>query len=147
MVLTNELLLPIELPQLPEGHTFINRDLQLVEEDGFCVVFQHCFPIYRFARADSVTFRFVAVALRLGKHATQGEIAAALGHSIRTQMRWEQHYREKGLEGLSDLPRSGRPRGVSPRNAPFWLGGSRKGWETGRSLGAWGWARPPCAAS
>jgi len=71
MVLTAEPLLPIELPQLPEGHTSINRDLWIEEEDGFCVIFHHRFPIYRFAREDSVTFRFVAVALRLGKPRTR----------------------------------------------------------------------------
>jgi len=34
-------------------------------------------------------------------------------------MRWEQHYREKGLAGLTDRPRSGRPRGVSSAERAF----------------------------
>ena len=119
MIVTAEALLPIELPELPDGHVPINESMWYEESGGFCVVLHHGIPIYRFDREDTVTLRFVAAALRLGRHATQEEIAAAFGHSVRSQMRWEQHYREEGLSGLDDRPRTGRPRGVGSPERVF----------------------------
>lgn len=37
------------------------------------------------------------------------EIAAIFGHSTATVRQWLKRYRDKGLDGLYDEPRSGRP--------------------------------------
>ena len=46
------------------------------------------------------------------------EVAAELGCNRHTVGRWRERYVSKGLEGLQDAPRSGRPRSFSPRGTP-----------------------------
>ena len=41
--------------------------------------------------------------------ATQAEIAAAFGHSVATQRRWETRYRQHGSDGLQAHTPTGRP--------------------------------------
>ena len=41
-------------------------------------------------------------------------VAAELGCDADTVSRWRRRFRDKRLEGLQDLPRSGRPRAFSP---------------------------------
>lgn len=52
--------------------------------------------------------------VRMLMHAMQGETGAAiaerLGCTDRVVRKWVRRYNEEGLEGLKDLPRSGRPR-------------------------------------
>ena len=43
------------------------------------------------------------------------EIAAELGCDRHTVGQWRERFAAKGLEGLQDAPRSGRPRSFSPR--------------------------------
>ena len=43
------------------------------------------------------------------------EVAAELGFNRHTVGRWRERFVAKGLEGLQDAPRSGRPRSFSPR--------------------------------
>ena len=42
------------------------------------------------------------------------QIAAQLGCNRHTVGRWRERFVAGGLQGLQDLPRSGRPRGFSP---------------------------------
>jgi transposase len=42
------------------------------------------------------------------------EVAAELGCDADTVSRWRRRFHDKRLEGLQDLPRSGRPRAFSP---------------------------------
>lgn len=52
--------------------------------------------------------------VRMVVHAKEGETGAAiaqrLGYTDRAIRKWVRRYNEGGLEGLKDLPRSGRPR-------------------------------------
>ena len=52
--------------------------------------------------------------VRMVMHAKQGEtgeaIAQRLGYTSRAVRKWIHRYNQGGLEGLKDLPRSGRPR-------------------------------------
>jgi transposase len=41
-------------------------------------------------------------------------VAAEFGCDADTVSRWRRRFRDKRLEGLQDLPRSGRPRAFSP---------------------------------
>ena len=106
-------------PQLPEGTTSINERAWFVDHDGWIHVFHLGIPIYRFDRDDMLTHRYVCVQLRNGGHATQEEVAAAFGHSLRSQARWERKYNDASLPGLADGRPSGRPRCVSPNNRIF----------------------------
>lgn len=49
-------------------------------------------------------------------HPSNVEIAAEFGCARRTVARWRGRYLEHELVGLQDAPRSGRPRGFSPRS-------------------------------
>ena len=46
------------------------------------------------------------------------KIAAELGCNRHTVGVWRERFVAKGLEGLQDAPRSGRPRSFSPRRTP-----------------------------
>jgi len=56
--------------------------------------------------------------VRMVVHAKQGEtgeaIAQRLGYTSRAVRKWINRYNRGGLEGLKDLPRSGRPRHLEP---------------------------------
>jgi transposase len=43
------------------------------------------------------------------------EVAAELGCNRHTVGQWRERFVERGLQGLQDAPRSGRPRKFSPR--------------------------------
>jgi hypothetical protein len=101
-----------DLPEPPAGRKFINDRLWFVDHDGLRIVFLSGIVLYRFLLDDVLTRRFVAVSLRLDKHATQIEIAAAFGHGIRSQARWERLYRQHSVEGLQDGKSTGRPRAL-----------------------------------
>jgi transposase len=60
---------------------------------------------------------------RIILHAAAGnpsnqELAADLGCDRHTVGQWRERFVAKGLEGLQDAPRSGRPRTFSPRRTP-----------------------------
>jgi transposase len=95
-----------------DGRTVINRSLYFVDRAGVRVVFRWHEPLYRFALSDTLSMRFVAVHLRVGKAATQGEVSQSFGHSVATQRRWEKNFQEQGLPGLESRKSSGRPSGV-----------------------------------
>src|ERR1700758_4713723 len=80
------------------GHvrTFINPVLWFDDCDGYRVVFCRHEILYRVALGDPLHLALVAVTLRQSKLATQAEIAAAFGHSVATQRRWETRYRQHG---------------------------------------------------
>jgi len=111
-VQVEQLGLPVDLPEPPAGRIHVNDHVWFVDHDGLRIVFVRGIVVYRFLVDDVVMRRFVAVSLRLDKHATQIEIGAAFGHAVRSQARWEQLYREKGVEGLQDGKRTGRPRAL-----------------------------------
>ena len=47
-------------------------------------------------------------------HLSNQEIAAEFGCDRHTVGQWRERFATKGLEGLQDAPRSGRPRSFSP---------------------------------
>src|SRR5215211_6204424 len=91
------------------GHTrtFINPILWFDDCDGYRVVFCHHEILYRVALDDPLHLALVAVTLRQSELAAQVEIAAAFGHSVATQRRWETRYRQHGSDGLQ----AGKPTG------------------------------------
>jgi transposase len=50
------------------------------------------------------------IVLRSGAGLTDNEIAAEFQVSVHTVSKWRRRYQEAGLEGLTDWPRSGKPR-------------------------------------
>ncbi len=87
----------------------INGTLTIVDQGGVRVIFQWQEPLFRFSLSDVLSLRYAAVQLRLGKLATQEEIAQAFGHSVPTQRRWETRFLTRGLEGLLRGKNTGRP--------------------------------------
>jgi transposase len=52
------------------------------------------------------------IVLRAAEGVTNTQIASEVGVSLPTVGLWRRNFAERGLEGLSDLPRSGRPRQI-----------------------------------
>jgi len=55
-----------------------------------------------------------SIILGLAAGTAKQEIARQLGLARQTVLRWEQRFLQLGLEGLTDAPRSGRPRTIGP---------------------------------
>jgi transposase len=54
------------------------------------------------------------IVLELAAGTAKQEIARQLGLARQTVLRWEQRFLQRGLEGLNDAPRSGRPAIIGP---------------------------------
>ena len=65
-------------------------------------------------QALALRCRIVLCAARADNPSNQ-EIAAELGCDRHTVGQWRERFVARGLEGLQDAPRSGRPRKFSPR--------------------------------
>jgi transposase/flagellar motor protein MotB len=89
-------------------HTFITPCLWFDDRDGYRVVFCRHDVLYRIPLNDAVHLALVAVALRQSGLATQIEIAAAFGHSVASQRRWENRYSQFGIDGLQPKMPTGR---------------------------------------
>src|SRR5436305_11674370 len=96
-------------PDSSHRRTFINPILCFDDCDGYRVVFCRPDILYRVALGDPLHLALVTVTLRQSKLATQAEIAAAFGHSVATQRRWETRYRQHGSDGLQAHTPTGRP--------------------------------------
>ena len=103
--------LPLEFTPVTD-RTVINGSLYFVDRDGYRVVFRWELPLYRFALADKVHLRAVAVNLRLSGLVRQDEIAKAFGHTVLTQSRWEHAYQKYGIDGLIPKRPTGRKRNL-----------------------------------
>lgn len=66
----------------------------------------------RSLRARAVERAKIILGLAAGK--AKQEIAAQLGIARQTAWRWGRRFREQGIPGLADAPRSGRPRVILP---------------------------------
>src|SRR4051794_8920572 len=95
-------------PDSSHIRTFINPTLWFDDCDGYRVVFCRHEVLYRVALGDPLHLALVAVTLRQSKLATQVEIAAAFGHSVATQRRWETRYCQHGSDGLQARTPTGR---------------------------------------
>src|SRR5437870_10111272 len=93
----------------PHSRTHINPCLWFDDCDGYRVIFCRHEILYRAALNDSHHLALIAVTLRQSELATQLEIAAAFGHSVATQRRWETRYRLHGDMGLQTKTPTGRP--------------------------------------
>lgn len=91
--------------------THINPCLWFDDRDGYRVVFCRHEILYRVALADRQMLALISVMLRQSELATQAEIAAAFGHAVATQRRWETRYR---LDGNIDLQAKTSARGRKP---------------------------------
>jgi hypothetical protein len=96
-------------PDSSRARTFINPVLWFDDCDGYRVVFCRHEILYRVALDDPLHLALVAVTLRQSELATQVEIAAAFGHSVATQRRWETRYSQHGSGGLQTNTPTGRP--------------------------------------
>jgi putative transposase len=66
----------------------------------------------RTSAARLVERAMIIVQLAAGK--ARQEIAEQLGIARQTVLRWEQRFLQRGMEGLNDAPRSGRPPAIGP---------------------------------
>src|SRR2546423_3520897 len=96
-------------PDSSHRRTFINPILWFDDCDGYRVVFCRHEVLYRVALGDPLHLALVAVTLRQRGLATQAEIAAAFGHSVATQRRWQTRYRQHGSGRLEPHTPTGQP--------------------------------------
>ena len=101
-------------PDSSHARTFINPILWFDDCAGYRVVFCRHEILYRVALDDPLHLALVAVTLRQSELATQVEIAAAFGHSVATQRRWETRYAQHGCDGLQANTPTGRPAKLGP---------------------------------
>src|SRR5271166_4716551 len=95
-------------PNTNSSRIDVNQRLWFAERDGYRVVFCRHEILYRVALNDPHHLALIAVMLRQSELATQTEIAAAFGHSVATQRRWETRYRQHGDVGLQAKTPTGR---------------------------------------
>jgi transposase len=93
---------------IPQSRTHINPCLWFDDRDGYRVIFCRHEVLYRVALNDVNHLATIAVTLRQSELATQTEIAAAFGHSVATQRRWETRYGRHGDVGLHSKTSTGR---------------------------------------
>jgi Transposase DDE domain len=120
------------------ARTFINPTLWFIDCDGYRVVFCRQEILYRVALDDSPLLALVAVMLRQSELATQIEIAAAFGHSVATQRRWETRYSQHGGTGLLPKTPTGRPAKIDRGQCAFvqrWFRQGVSNQEMARRLG------------
>lgn len=102
-------LFPDAEPNTSRARTHINARLWFDDCADYRVVWCRHEILYRAALHDTEFLAVIAVNLRQSELATQTEIAAAFGHSVATQRRWETRYRLHGIVGLQAKKPSGRP--------------------------------------
>src|SRR5438552_3114984 len=95
-------------PDSNHTRTFINPILWFDDCDGYRVICCRHEILYRVALQDTGDLALIAVTLRQSELATQTAIAAAFGHSVATQRRWETRYRLDGDVGLQAKTPTGR---------------------------------------
>jgi transposase len=101
------------------SRTHINACLWFDDRAGYRVVWCRYEVLYRAALDDTYHLRLIAVMLRQGELATQPEIAAAFGHSVATQRRWETRYLLHGAVGLQAKKPTGRPAELDHSQSAF----------------------------
>ena len=138
MIATEELLL--SKARTEHGNVVdINTRVWFIDNDGYRVVYRGWdTPLYSICLDDEIHLRYVAVWLRLSGLARQHEIAAAFGHSVESQRRWERRYEVEGLEGLHRKKGTGAPRKISGTEEAFvrkWFEAGESNCEIARHLG------------
>jgi hypothetical protein len=101
------------------ARTYVNACLWFDDRDGYCVVFCRHEPLYRVALCDIKFLATICVMLRQSALATQEEIAAAFGHSVATQRRWETRFQRDGDVGLHGKKSTGRKPKLDPSQCAF----------------------------
>ena len=138
MIATEELLL--SKARTEHGNVVdINTRVWFIDNDGYRVVYRGWdTPLYSICLDDEIHLRYVAVWLRLSGLARQHEIAAAFGHSVESQRRWERRYEVEGLEGLHRKKGTGAPRKITGTEEAFvrkWFEAGESNCEIARHLG------------
>lgn len=120
------------------ARTHINPCLWFDDCDGYRVLFCRHEILYRIAVQDTYHVSLVAVMLRQSELATQAEIAAAFGHGVASQRRWETRYRQHGAAGLLPKKPTGRHARLDASQVAFvkgWFQQDVSNREMGRRLG------------
>lgn len=99
--------------------TYVNACLWFDDRDGYRVIFCRHEPLYRVALSDTNLLATICVMLRQSALATQEEIAAAFGHSVATQRRWETRFQRLGDVGLHGKKSTGRRPKLDPSQCSF----------------------------
>ena len=101
------------------ARTYVNACLWFDDRDGYRVIFCRQEPLYRVALSDTNLLATICVMLRQSVLATQEEIAAAFGHSVATQRRWETRFQQHGDVGLHGKKSTGRKPSLDPSQCAF----------------------------
>src|SRR5882672_660814 len=130
-------LFPNAEPNTNPARTHINACLWFDDCAGYRVIWCRHEILYRVALHDTYHVALIAVTLRQSELATQTEIAAAFGHSVATQRRWETRYRLHGDVGLQAKKPTGRRPALDRGQCAFvtrWFGQGVNNHEMARRL-------------
>ena len=89
---------------------FVSRHCQCSQTDGVCFITVRGQVMGCYDRDDRAAQRSLWVQVYRAGHATQVQISRYLNLGLRTFHGWVGRYREFGMAGLLDQPKSGRPR-------------------------------------
>jgi len=120
------------------ARVFITPTLWFVDCDGYRVISLRHQILYRAALNDASLLALIAVQLRLTELASQIDIAAAFGHSVASQRRWEKRYAQLGLAGLQFKSPPGRSSKLDKGHNAFikrWFQLGVSNYEMARRLG------------
>lgn len=87
----------------------VSKRCHFEDDDGIRFVLQDEIIVYTYHLLDRAAERVVWVMIYENQLATYQQIATAIGKGRRTVQGWVACYREKGLTGLADAPKSGAP--------------------------------------
>jgi transposase len=97
--------LPLDVPARP-GH--VSRVCRYQDEGGIRFVLVREIVVASYDLRDQNAQRTIWVQLHRAGHATQGQIALALGVGLRTVNGWVRRYRQEGVRGLMNQPLRGK---------------------------------------
>lgn len=101
------------------ARTYVNAYLWFDDRAGYRVVFCRHEVLYRLTLSNTRFLANICVMLRQSSLATQEEIAAAFGHSVATQRRWETRFQQHDDVGLHAKKSTGRKPKLMPSQCAF----------------------------
>ena len=104
----------LQLPIFPKGMTLINANLGVMTRNGTVTYIYGSLPIFSHAVDDLKTFRMITSQFYVNGSASQAEICRAFGVSRISVKRSVKLYREKGMAGFFEKPRSRGPAVLTP---------------------------------
>ncbi|MEN8691967.1 MAG: helix-turn-helix domain-containing protein [Desulfobacterales bacterium] len=99
----------MQLPLFPDGVEHITSELAFEKRDGQVTYFNGNMPVFIHAENDVPTFRMITAQFCINGNAKQADISRAFGVTLISVKRAVKLYREKGVAGFYEKPKSRGP--------------------------------------